>query len=87
MVELQVVLDGRVDVIGAPVREHVGANLRQSDLEVHDVGVVRLSAGGLAQELDGFMKLLQTFIKLAERGVELKRLARLIVAAVRVRSQ
>jgi hypothetical protein len=54
------------------VCEDVGADLRQCDLEVHDVGVIRLSAGGLAQELDGFMKLLQTFIKLAERGVELK---------------
>jgi hypothetical protein len=44
------------------MREHVGADLRQSDLEVHEVGVVRASTGRLAQALDGFMKRFQSFI-------------------------
>ena len=72
MFKSQLVLDGKVEVVWAPMGEDIGADLRQRDLEVHDIGVIRASPGGITQKLDGLMKLLQSFIKLAERGMELK---------------
>ncbi len=46
-------------MLRTPMGEDVGADLRQRDLEVHEVGVVRASTGRLTQKLDGLMKLLQ----------------------------
>ena len=72
LVEPELVLDRKVDSARAAVREHVGADLRQRDLEVHDVAIVLAPAGRLTQPLNGFMKRLQSFIEMAEGGMELK---------------
>ena len=56
--------------------EDVGADLGERDLEVHDIAVVFVATTRLTQLLDGFMKRLQSFIEVAERGMELKGLHR-----------
>ena len=72
VMELELVLDWKVAAAGAAVGEHVGADLRQRDLEVQDAAVVEASAGRLTEVPNGFMKRLQSFIEMAEGGVELK---------------
>jgi len=66
------VFDRMVGAGRAPVRENVGPDLRQRDLEAHEVAVVLASTSRLTQPFNGFMKRLQSLIKMAERGMELK---------------
>src|SRR6202158_4016925 len=54
--EPEPVLDRWVGACGPSVREHVGADLRKGDLEVHEVWVVLAAGRRLAQALDRFLK-------------------------------
>src|SRR5258708_645276 len=67
------VFDGWIRAGRPAVGEDVGTDLREGDLEVHEVAVVLAAPRRLAQLFDRFMKRIQSFIEMAERGVELKR--------------
>ncbi len=56
------------------MREHVGADLSQGDLKVHEVAIVLAAACRFAEALHRFMKRVQSFIEMAESGMELKSL-------------
>ena len=56
--------------------EDVGADFGERDLEVQEIAVVFVATTRLTQLPDGFMKRLQSFIEVAERGMELEGLPR-----------
>jgi hypothetical protein len=70
--ELQDIFDVMVNAGRTPMGEDVGANLAEGGLEEHDLAVVDLAADRHAQELDGLVEDVQSFVKPAEVGMELK---------------
>lgn len=79
-VEPKDVFDRMIGACRPPVREHIRSDLSQRDFEMHEIALVLVAPRRLAQPSNGFMKRLQSFIEVAEGGMELKRLR---VATVR----
>jgi hypothetical protein len=61
-----------VDPGRPPVGEDVGADLADRGLEENEVAVVDLAADLFAQEFDRLVENIQSFVKPAEVGTELK---------------
>jgi hypothetical protein len=76
LVEPERVLDGGIGAGRPPMREDVGTDLCQSDLESHEVAVVLATASRLSQPLNRLMKRLQSGIEMTEGCMELKGLRR-----------
>jgi hypothetical protein len=55
-----------------PVREHVGADLADGRLEEHEFAVIDFAVDRLTQKFDGLVENVQSFVKPAEVGTELK---------------
>jgi len=69
---LQNVFDVMVNARRPPVGEDVGADLADSRLEENELAIVDLAADRIAQKLDGLVQEVQSFVKPAEVGTELK---------------
>jgi hypothetical protein len=72
LLEMQDVFDMMVDARRPAVCEDVGSDLTQRGFEEHELTIVDLPAGGLAQKFDGLVEAIQSFVKPAEVGTELK---------------
>ena len=71
-VELEHVLN-RVRGAGrAPVREHIGPDLRKRGFEQHEPAIVVRMTRRLAEALDGLMQRVQSIVQLIKGGMELK---------------
>jgi hypothetical protein len=70
--KLQDILDVVVDPRWPAVCEDVRADLADGGLEEDELAVVDFAADRVAQELDGLVENVQSFVKPAEVGTELK---------------